>query len=205
MYVEISPRQSSKTTRLIEAAISYLRQDDYARIAIVTSTFQESLLIKKKLKIKIREITIPNWGGRNENLELLIQEFYLTRVETICDVNSLRGLRVDYYFFDEFSYLEPRKIMLNNNIIENGYYCTSPSSSRSTIDVLVNHCSRNNIEIKFFNPWTEVRLREQETLSPYIREHVVDDWCNYMESIGVATNQLKENWLTKIIKKHNFV
>jgi hypothetical protein len=52
MYVEISPRQSSKTTRLIEAAISYLRQDDYARIAIVTPTFQESLLIKKKLKIK---------------------------------------------------------------------------------------------------------------------------------------------------------
>lgn len=205
MYVEISPRQSGKTTRLIEAAISYLRQDDYARIAIVTSTLQESLLIKKKLKIKIREITIPNWGGRNENLELLIQEFYLTRVETICDVNSLRGLRVDYYFFDEFSYLEPRKIMLNNNIIENGYYCTSPSSSRSTIDVLANHCSQNNIEIKFFNPWTEVRLREQEALSPYVREHVLEYWSNYMESIGITTNELKENWLTKIIKKHNFV
>jgi hypothetical protein len=204
MYVEISPRQSGKTTRLIEAAINHLRQDDYARIAIVT-TVGQLRLIKEKLKIKIREITTPNWGGSAENLELLIDEFYLRRVEIVCDVNFLRGLRLDYYFFDEFSFLEPRKIMLNNNIIENGYYCTSPSSSRSTIDVLVNHCSQNNIEIKFFNPWTEVRLREQETLSPYIREHVVDDWCNYMESIGVATNQLKENWLTKIIKKHNFV
>jgi len=204
MYVEISPRQSGKTTRLIEAAINHLRQDDYTRIAIVT-TVGQLRLIKEKLKIKIREITTPNWGGSAENLELLIDEFYLRRVEIVCDVNFLRGLRLDYYFFDEFSFLEPRKIMLNNNIIENGYYCTSPSSSRSTIDVLVNHCSQNNIEIKFFNPWTEVRLREQETLSPYIREHVVDDWCNYMESIGVATNQLKENWLTKIIKKHNFV
>jgi hypothetical protein len=205
MYVEISPRQSGKTTRLIEAAISYLRQDDYARIAIVTSTFQESLLIKKKLKIKIHEITTPNWGGRNENLELLIHEFYLTRVDTVRDVNSLRGLRVDYYFFDDFSYLEPRKIMLNNSIIENGYYCTTPTDKRSTINMITNYCLINDININYFNTWTESRLREQEALSPYVREHVLEYWSNYMESIGITTNELKENWLTKIIKKHNFV
>jgi hypothetical protein len=204
MYVEISPRQSGKTTRLIEAAINHLRQDDYARIAIVT-TVGQLRLIKEKLKIKIREITTPNWGGSAENLELLIDEFYLRRVEIVCDVNFLRGLRLDYYFFDEFSFLEPRKIMLNNSIIENGYYCTTPTDKRSTINMITNYCLINDININYFNTWTESRLREQEALSPYVREHVLEDWCNYMESIGITTNELKENWLTKIIKKHNFV
>lgn len=204
MYVEISPRQSGKTTRLIEAVINHLRQDDYARIAIVTPVGSINF-IKEKLKIKIREITTPNWGGSVENLELLIDEFYLRRVEIVCDVKFLRGLRLDYYFFDEFSFLEPRKIILNNSIIENGYYCTTPTDKRSTINMITNYCLINDININYFNTWTESRLREQEALSPYLREHVLEYWSNYMESIGITTNNLKENWLTKIIKKHRFV
>lgn len=205
MYVEISPRQSGKTTRLIEAAINHLRQDDYARIAIVAPSIGQLRLIKEKLKIKIREITTPNWGGSVDNLELLIDEFYLRRVEIVFDVNLLRSLRVDYYFFDDFSFLEPRRIMLNNSIIENGYYYTTPTDRRSTIDMITNYCLINDININYFNTWTESRLREQEALSPYLREHVLEYWSNYMESVGIATNNLKENWLTKIIKKHRFV
>jgi hypothetical protein len=204
MYVEISPRQSGKTTRLIEAAISYLRSDDYARIGIVSNTQTKGKYIKDKLKEAIYNMVRPTWIGNYQNLELLTHEFYLRRVEVISDVNSVRGLTVNYYFFDDFSVMEPRKMLFNNTIVENGYYCTTPSEKRSTINMITNHCFNNNIEIKFFNPWTEARISEQEGFADYIRENVLNSWSNYMESIGMNVAELKENWFTTRIKRHKF-
>ena len=203
MYVEISPRQSGKTTRLTEAIVNYLRQDDYNRVAIVTTTIARGKYIKEKVRKYIYDTTLPNWVGSHRNLELLIDENYLRRIESISDVNSLRGLTVNYYFFDDFSSIEPRKILFNNCIIENGYYCTTPDGKMSTLNMIVNHCHNYDIDINFVNPWTEARLREQEGFANYIREHVLNEWVQYMENIGIDTT-LKENWIPKRVKRHKF-
>lgn len=203
MYVEISPRQSGKTTRLIEAIVNNLRQDDHNSVAIVAATIVRSKYIKEKVRKCIYDTTLPNWVGSHRNLELLIDENYLRRIETISDVNSLRDLTVNYYFFDDFSSIEPRKILFNNCIIENGYYCTTPDGKMSTLNMIVNHCHNYDIDINFVNPWTEARLREQEGFANYIREYILNGWVQYMQNIGIDTT-LKENWIPKGLKRHKF-
>jgi phage/plasmid-associated DNA primase len=90
-------------------------------------------------------------------------------------------------------------------IVINAYYCTTPTDSRRTIDVLVNWCRENNQVINFNNPWTEQRLSEQETLAPYVRQHVLDYWVDYMTENGFPIEGIKENWLRKHVKKHSFI
>jgi len=205
MYVEISPRQSGKTTRLIEALVSHLRQNDYDKVAIIASNISRAKFIKEKVTGHLFNVIRPHWIGSDNNFRLLVNDYYLNNVVIATDVNSLVGERIDYYFFDDFSSIEPRKLLFEKRIIENGYYCTTPCQKRSTINMITNHCLYNNIEIKFFNPWNENKLKEQEGFADYIREHILNEWVEYMESIGMDVAELKENWIPKWVRKHNFI
>ena len=115
----------------------------------------------------------------------------------------------NYWFFDEFSFLPPSNLLhpIYSNVIENAYYCTTPASDgfglqRRSIDIIVNHCRQNNIEINFVNPWTERRLIEQGGFADYIRGEVLNQWREYMTNNGFKG--LTENWIPKFIKKHKF-
>lgn len=186
MYVEISPRQSGKTTRLIEAVITYLNRNPQHNVAILCPR----IALTKHIRNKILN-TIGN------------SEFFRIHIST--SIEQLRGLTVHHYFFDEFSQMEPRHITFNREIIGNAYYCTTPTDKQSTINMITNYCLRNNININYFNPWTETRIREQEGFDGYVREHVLEYWRNYMLSIGLDIKPSKENWIFKNIKKHFFV
>lgn len=205
MYVEISPRQSGKSDRLTDSVIEYLRQNAFERVSIVTPSISRSKHLKETIRKKLFTRISTNWVGTDESLRLLIDDYYLERIFVTSDVKKNFGYNIGYFYFDDFSYMEPRKILLNNQIVTNGYYCTTPSEKRSTINMITNYCLNNDIEIKFFNPWTESRIMEQEGFDNYIREHILDEWVSYMETIGIDTKKLKENWVLKWVKKHNFV
>jgi len=205
MYVEISPRQSGKSSRLIEAVIDYLRNNCGNKVAIVTPNIARGKNLKEKIGRLFFNTLSQNFVGSDDNFKLLINDHYLGSIILTTDVRPTFGSNIDYYFFDDFSSMEPQKILLNNNIITNGYYCTTPCQKKSTINMITNHCLNNNINIKFFNPWTEVRLREQEGFEIYTREYVLNEWASYMETIGINVLGPEENWILKWVKKHSFV
>ena len=199
MYVEISPRQSGKTTRLVQAVINYLQQNTEHTVAVVGFNSRAKNELKEKISRQINDSNIvidDNWAHR---------------------VNFLSGnlfgkynREPNYWFFDEFSFLPPSNLLhpIYSNVIENAYYCTTPASDgfglqRRSIDIIVNHCRQNNIEINFVNPWTERRLTEQGGFADYIRGEVLNQWREYMTNNGFKIG-LTENWIPKFIKKHKF-
>ena len=199
MYVEISPRQSGKTTRLVQAVINYLQQNTEHTVAVVGFNSRAKNELKEKISRQINDSNIvidDNWAHR---------------------VNFLSGnlfgkynREPNYWFFDEFSFLPPSNLLhpIHSNVIQNAYYCTTPASDgfglqRRSIDIIVNHCRQNNIEVNFVNPWTERRLIEQGGFADYIRESVLNHWSEYMANNGFRIG-LTENWIPKFIKRHRF-
>ena len=219
MYIEISPRQSGKTTRLIDAAENFiLNNGNNTKIAIVSYNLSNSNLIREKILNKLCS-TIPI-----DECER-IKERYSSRIKVLSNTCVSRGEHPpDYWFFDEFAYISRSNLFpgpavhndytpgnripsgVGNMIITNAYYSTTPAEGNNEVlDILVNWCQENQQEIVFNNPWTEQRIAEQYGFDTYIREHVVNSWTNYMIEHGFMVTDLKENWLTKHIKKNNFI
>lgn len=194
MYVEISPRQSGKTTRLVQAVINYLQQNTEHTVAVVGFNSRAKNELKEKISRQINDSNIvidDNWAHRVNFLSGNLFGKY----------NS----EPNYWFFDEFSFLPPSNLLhpIYSNVIENAYYCTTPASERRSIDIIANHCRQNNIEVNFINPWTERRLTEQGGFADYIRGEVLNQWSEYMVNNGFKIG-LTENWIPKFIKKHKF-
>lgn len=199
MYVEISPRQSGKTTRLIQAVINYLQQNTEHTVAVVGF----NSMAKDELKEKIsRQINNSNIVAHR--IKFLSGNLF-----------GKYNREPNYWFFDDFSFLPPSNLLhpIYSNVIENAYYCTTPlitsdlhgfGLQRRSVNIIVNHCRQNNIEINFVNPWTERRLIEQGGLSEYTRQTVLTPWVEYMTERGFSIDGLKENWLPKHIKRHRF-
>ena len=189
MYVEISPRQSGKTARLIQAASDYLRHNPTHNIAVVGMNSGHVGDLKDKL---VRT-------GQNIN-----------RIKFLSSISpNLLGqfIEPDYWFFDEFGYINI-EYLLNpraRTIFRNGYYCTTPTLRPNTTSYIVDYCRENNIEIHWNNPWTESHIMEQNTIGwdDYTREAVLGDWVRFMESKGLF-NGIKINLIRKEIKKHRF-
>lgn len=190
MYCEISPRQSGKTTRLIQAALEYLSYNPTHNIAVVGINSNAVNDLKRKF-LREGASGIGNVANR-----INFMSGYL--------FSSYRGTEPDYWFFDEFGYLLPRDILhtIYSNVIENAYYCTTPGSSNAT-DIIVNYCTRNNIQIHFNNPWTESHIQNLIGWDNYLREAVLGDWVRYMETKGLFDG-IKINLIRKEIKKHRF-
>jgi len=187
MYVEISPRQSGKTTRLIQAALDYLRHNPMCNIAIV---------------------------GINQNNLKYLKDKFIHSVQSIHDLNRINFMsgnlfgkyskEPDYWFFDEFGYMREEHVKhpIYREVIQNAYYCTTPGHSLST-NVVVDYCIHRNIQIHFNNPWTEQMIQEQGNWNDYVRESVLGDWVRFMESKDLL-NGIKINLIRKEIRKHRF-
>jgi hypothetical protein len=211
MYVEVSPRQSGKTTRLVDAVVSYLQQNfsDDLKIVLCCININSFKHIKRLIRGKIStELTnsLP-MDYSYESVLKLVDSLYLTKI--ICVTSRINfnfdPNTISYWFFDEFSFLEPNKILhpINGSVLENAYYCTTPSSENRTTNIIVNYCIENDYQIHYNNPWTETLIEEQMSFNNYFREAVLNDWVNYMEEKGLLKG-IKENLIRKFIKKHRF-
>lgn len=194
MYVEISPRQSGKTTRLIQAASDYLRHNPTHNIAVVSVDRKFSNDLKRKFMQSNVNI---------ERIKFLSGSLLPHVYETINQFSIV----YDYWFFDEFGYIHKEYILnpLTRAVFRNGYYCTTPTLRPNTTSYIIDYCRENNIEIHWNNPWTESHIMEQNTIGwdDYTREAVLGDWVRFMESKGLF-NGIKINLIRKEIKKHRF-
>ena len=183
MYVEISPRQSGKTTRLIQAASDYLRHNPTHNIAVIgmhqnNCTDLKNKFIRNNINIDRIKFMSGNMFGRYNQ-------------------------EPNYWFFDEFGYMREEHIRhpIYREIIQNAYYCTTPGHSLST-NTIVDHCIQRGIQIHFNNPWTEQVIQEN-LWCDYVRESVLGDWVRFMESKGLFDG-IKINLIRKEIRKHRF-
>ena len=67
MYVEISPRQSGKTTRLVQAVINYLQQNTEHTVAVVGFNIRAKNELKEKISRQINSSNIvidDDWAHR---------------------------------------------------------------------------------------------------------------------------------------------
>lgn len=213
MYVEISPRQSGKTTRLVNEVVRYLLNggSNVNHIALTSHNSNSTIDLKNKIRDVLsldcsRQIGLE-WP--DELTYKMVDSLYMSKIIT---PNTNMGFfggynrEPDFWFFDEFAWLPPNKLLhpITGGVIENGYYCTTPTDRTNVIDIVVNHCRDNNVTINFNNPWTEARLQEQSGFSEYTRQTVLTPWVEYMTEKGFPINGLKENWLPKYVKRHRF-
>jgi len=186
MYVEISPRQSGKTTRLIQAASDYLRHNPTHNIAVIG-------------------MNSKNAGDLKDKFTRLLTNQNISRIKFMSgNLFGKYNTEPDYWFFDEFGYMREEHVThpIYREVIQNAYYCTTPGHSLST-NVIVDYCIQRNIQIHFNNPWTEQVIQEQGTWNDYVRESVLGDWVRFMESKGLFDG-IKINLIRKEIRKHRF-
>lgn len=215
MYLEISPRQSGKTTRLVSAVVEYLWNNPEHKITIVGlhlgSTQHMKMMIREKLALNSSLRYGLEWP--DDLIYRMVDNVYMSRVSIRHSLVLKRGEREpDYWFLDEFGYF-PNSFFDSTGYMHptyqglplNAYYCTTPNGNTETILKLIEWCRENNETIHFHNPWTETRIQEQYGFDTYIRREVLDTWVDFMMSHGFPIKGLKENWLTKFLKPHNFL
>jgi len=119
MYLEISPRGSGKTHRLINR-ISYDFSKDFRSYAAVCTSSQRQYkhILKKleKMGINTRDV-IYYKNIKNAN----------KKDKEIMSKNNIK------YYFDEFDFIEG---LNGNDIYENGYYVTTSSRERNLLEDL---------------------------------------------------------------------
>jgi len=224
MYVEISPRQSGKTTRLVNAASTFLRENQESTIGIVSHSRANSEEIKRKILTRL-ELDISWRNGMDwpdDVTSRVVNNHYKDKIQVRQHTRIQRGyMPPDYWFFDEFAFIrvvdlfpeglehndhtQGNRMGLGNQIVTNAYYCTTPTDRFGTLTKLIEWCQENGQTITYNNPWTEERLREQNVLGPYMRDAVLGDWIEYMTAHGFPINGIKENWMVKYIKTHKFI
>ena len=214
MYVEISPRQTGKTTRLLEALIDYMVTHRVIRhrfplVALVACNQRalDELIGKLEVMGFINSNTRPEWldyivtGTGYEEVINKIELWYRFQ-------NPVR--EPDYWFVDEFSMIQTEKLFPNGmEPMDNAYYSSTPNTTAGrfrfrtgSIYYLTDYCTANDINIKFHNNWTQARLEENGMLAEYMRDSILNDWVDFMEHYGFSPDEIKENWIPKRLKKH---
>ena len=216
MYVEISPRQSGKTIRLIDAAVNYLRNNPEHNIGIIGVNPRATSHIRKMIREKMALNSSLEHGLEwpDDLIYRMVDNVYTPRINALNSLILRRGeLDPDYWFLDEFAYHPDHffgdttgyRHPTYEGLPLNAYYCTTPNGNTRMTQILIDWCRDNNETIHFHNPWTEAKIREQLGLSNYIRREVLDNWVDFMLDNGFPIKGLKENWIHKFLKPHNFL
>lgn len=119
MTIEISTRQTGKTTRLIEALGTYLINNPDHVVNLVTCKDITGKLIVKHLISAFPSLKkeIEFKQRLNVSNKMLSQTAYPTWNNSF--VNNKRVF--DYYFVDEFEWIPEDNLLVKDN----GYYCSS--------------------------------------------------------------------------------
>jgi hypothetical protein len=189
--------------------VSYLRANirNNHYVALVTTSNQTKAIltrIRDRIAIECSNEVGMEWPS--DGIYNLVDDYYMKHIITKTRFGEY-GYEPNMWFFDEFSFMSLDRVLhpITRNIITNGYYCTTPSSFTHSIDTIVSYCRDNNIDVTFHNPWTPNRLTEQGTFEPYIRNHVLNEWMDYMVSNGFDVRKLKAEIISKYIRKHKFI
>jgi hypothetical protein len=208
MFVEISGRQTGKTTRLVEHAANHLllnAQNSEHRITIVSITPNHSEGIKRKIVQKIFDILCTS----DDNSWVYLTRFFGTdNFTSVVDGLKQRiyvkntmirriGMDTGRYYVDEFSFINSDRL----RVLEDSYYCTTPISNDFTVELL-EYCRESGVDVLSYDiPPT---MRGVDYLSDDV--DMWDDFCieHGLEMYEHPFVKRKINMVIKSIKRHRF-
>lgn len=177
MYVEISGRQTGKTTRLVDHASDELLHNINDRnyvMAVVSHSHQSgkriNRLIVQKTLDKISDMGYDVYGDLDDATERLNRKIIVQR-----DMEQPLGRHINKFYVDEFSFINDQNqrrgspLRLDND----AYYCTTPKPGDEFTLYLKNYCEHNNIEIVAYD--ISQGLRNEFQMTAYVEEF--DNWC----------------------------
>lgn len=199
MYVEISGRQTGKTTRLIEDAAEQLicnlgTTNDNYKIAVISPTLQNSNRIKNQIINKFTEKATLCGIRYYSNAELD------NKINVFTNMINTDYHRIDKFYIDEFSFIDGLYFS------DNAYYTTTPNTSGTDkfMEILLTNCEWMGIPIVSYDISQELRTLFYMTDRRYIQEF--DNWCveNGLQMLTHPFENTKKNIFVKLseIKKH---
>jgi hypothetical protein len=114
IQLDVSARQTLKTTRLIQAIEKHLKEHSFNRAVVVC--MNHSMCSEMRTRLAVRGILI-------HSVKIVEQSQYEIEIERITDFERTR------FFFDEFDHFQ-----YQCTIVEYGYYSTSPRFIRTIHD-----------------------------------------------------------------------
>jgi hypothetical protein len=208
MFVEISGKQTGKTTRLVEHAANHLllnAQNSEHRITVVSITINHGEGIKRKIVQKIFDILTTS---DNNSWVYLTRFFGTDNFTSVVDGLKQRiyvkntmirriGMDTGRYYVDEFSFINSYRL----RVLEDSYYCTTPISNDFTVELL-EYCRESGVDVLSYDiPPT---MRGVDYLSDDV--DMWDDFCieHGLEMYEHPFVKRKINMVIKSIKRHRF-
>lgn len=196
MYLEISGRQTGKTTRLADHASDELIQhinDPTYKIGIVAPSLASTQRIHKMVgDMFVNKLINNNWGDRPlPNIDRKIKKFY-DMVPIREDVSN-----INQWYVDEFAFIHSDQLLRK----ENAYYCTTPNGNHPFTISLLNYCRHRQIEVESYD--ISRRFRNDFNFSPYVDEF--DNWCIAYE-LEMYPHPFEDygDLIKKYIRRHKF-
>ena len=118
MYLEISARQTGKTTRLLEFAFSKARKQETVCIVVDNQSMANHLA---SMVVNMSNEVIAVEGG---SFKTPLRNF----ITITANIGTQRGYKHDWYCYDEFDF--NTKIPLSS-IVNNSYFTSSPRAIRT--------------------------------------------------------------------------
>lgn len=142
MYVEISGRQTGKTTRMVNDIVHRLI-DTNDNIVIIGHN-QDYF---RRLKVKL-ESELLNTNHDSISIDMVRTFLIDRRIRFSYDMSTPSYDHwCDYYYVDEFAFLPVDWCL---SIKENAYYCSTPNGDNHFTIGLMNYCRHNNITINHY-------------------------------------------------------
>jgi hypothetical protein len=218
MYVEISGRQTGKTTRLVDHASDELINnihDSHYRIGIVGHNTRSSEhirdLIIERFLTKINEMNHDYYRGilhrlEHENPNGCAVSSLMRKIVIKRDMDQLVGYgSISKFYVDEFAFRDTMDSPLR--LLGNAYYCTTPNSNDDFTNGLINYCNEYWVEITSYDVSNELR-------NEFFATEYIDEFDNYCTTRGIypmphpfeESNLLNVKGLFRFntIKKHKF-
>jgi len=212
MYVEISGRQSGKTTRLADHAsdtlINNINDRDF-KIAVVghndvSSKRIHGVIIEKFLH-KIYNMGFEGYRNICDTLEIQFPMCYNIidrigkKIIVKTDMSRQRGggLYINKFYVDEFAF-NMGELTINTDT----YYCTTPTpnGNQEFTVRLLRFCLDRGVDIMSYDMSESLR-HEFEYTTQYVR--VFDNWC-IEHHIHPRQQRLNNDLVSKDIMRHRF-
>lgn len=208
MYVEISGRQTGKTTRLVDHASDELLHninDGNYVIAVVSHSHQ----LGERVNQLIVQKTINKINDMGYGDSLILRENLNKKIIIQRDMEQPLGRHINKFYVDEFSFINDQNQRRGSplRIDNNAYYCTTPKPGDEFILYLKDYCEYNDIEVVAYD--ISQGLRNELQMTEYVEEF--DNWCIdnqlwMMNHPFEVSKMLNEKGFVRIskIKKHKF-
>lgn len=213
MFVEISGRQSGKTTRLVDHAsdelIDNINDRNYLIGLVVVNRANgkriQKMIIDKFID-KIRYMGYANIVGlthdaRTNNSD--VRSRLMKKINIQYDMEHPRNGHVNKFYVDEFAFIGGE---LKINV--DAYYCTTPNGNQYFTERLINFCFEKDIDILTYD--MSEGLRRDMSVVRYTEEF--DNWC-FNHGIyprihpfapSIEGERLNNNLIPKGLKRHRF-